>query len=146
MKIDDKSANAFCIDGGLLYKTSYPGLKVAATVNNLGTKPKFMNESDSLPLSARLGASYTLPKKTLPIPLLISLDTNLSPFYVSLGAESQINPLFTARLGYASGPADEGPGITCGLGIIQPQFSLDYAIKPYGELGLSHYVSLNAKF
>ncbi|MBU2461360.1 hypothetical protein KKH65_00580, partial [bacterium] len=146
MKIDDKSANAFCLDGGLLYKDYYPNLNLAAVLTNLGTKPKFIDQADPLPLSLRLGGAYNLPK-SLPIPLLIALDTNLFPFYISLGMEGQISPIFSARLGYASGPADEGSGLTAGLGITtQQSLSLDYAIRPYGELGLSHYISLSSRF
>jgi len=143
MKIDDSSANAFCLDGGILYKNYYPGLNLAAVLTNLGTKPKFIDQADPLPLSLRLGSAYTLPKRSLPFPTLISLDTNLSPFYVALGIESKISPIFSARLGYASGPADEGSGITAGFGLSQSTFGLDYAIRPYGELGLSHYISLS---
>ncbi|MBU2461953.1 hypothetical protein KKH65_03645, partial [bacterium] len=146
MKIDDSSANAFCLDAGLLYKDYYPNLNLAAVLTNLGTKPKFVSQSDPLPLSIRLGSAYNLPK-SLPIPLLIALDTNLSPLYVALGIEGQISPIFSARAGYASGPADEGSGLTAGIGItIKPTLSLDYAIRPYSELGLSHYISLSTRF
>lgn len=146
MKIDDADANAFCLDAGLLYKDYYPGINLAAVLTNLGTKPKFIDQANPLPLSLRLGSAYTLPKKSLPIPALISLDTNLFPFYVALGIESKISTIFSARLGYASGPADEGSGLTAGFGLSQPTISLDYAIRPYGELGLSHYISLSTRF
>ncbi|MBU1600333.1 PorV/PorQ family protein [bacterium] len=147
MKIDDKSANAVCLDGGLLYKDYYPGLNLAAVLTNLGTKPKFIDQANPLPLSLRLGSAYTLPKKSLPFPTLISLDTNLFPFYVALGIESKISTIFSARLGYASGPADEGSGLTAGIGITtQPTLSIDYAIRPVGALGLSHYISLSSRF
>ena len=143
MKIDDSSANAFCLDTGLLYKDYRPNLNLAAVLTNLGTKPKFVNETNPLPLSLRLGGAY---KKNLKFPTLISLDTNLSPFYVSLGIESALSPIFSARLGYASGPAKEGPGLTAGFGISHQNLSLDYAIRPYGDLGLSHYISLSTRF
>jgi len=96
-----------------------------------------------LPLSLRLGGAY---KKNLKFPTLISLDTNLSPFYVALGIEGQISPIFSARAGYASGPADEGSGLTAGFGITQQSLTLDYAIKLYGDLGLSHYISISTRF
>jgi len=143
MKIDDKSANAFCLDAGILYKDYRPNLNLAAVLTNLGTKPKFIDQADPLPLSLRLGGAY---KKNLRFPTLISLDTNLSPFYVALGIESKISPIFSARAGYASGPAKEGPGITAGFGITHQNLSIDYAIRPYGELGLSHYISLSTRF
>jgi len=91
----------------------------------------------------RFGGAY---KKNLKFPTLISFDTNLSPFYVALGIESALFPIFSARLGYVSGPAKEGSGLTAGFGIIHHSLSFDYAIRPYGDLGLSHYISLSTKF
>ncbi|MBI4752842.1 PorV/PorQ family protein [Candidatus Desantisbacteria bacterium] len=135
LRIDDKGAQAICLDAGLLCKDYYPNLNLAAVLTNLGTKPKFEK--------LRLGGAY---KKNLKFPTFISFDTNLSPFYVALGIESQISPIFVGRAGYASGPADEGSGLTAGFGITQQSLSLDYAIRPYGELGLSHYLSLSSRF
>jgi len=143
LRIDDKGAQSICLDAGLLCKDYRPNLNLAAVLTNLGTKPKSEKEGDPLPLSLRLGGAY---KKNLKFPTLISLDTNLSPFYISLGVELQISPIFLVRAGYASGPADEGSGLTAGFGISQPTFGIDYAIRPYGELGLSHYISLSSKF
>ncbi|MEK9148893.1 MAG: hypothetical protein AAB267_02470 [Candidatus Desantisbacteria bacterium] len=60
--------------------------------------------------------------------------------------EGQISPIFSARCGYASGPAKEGSGLTAGLGITKQSLYLDYAIRPYGELDLSHYISLKTGF
>jgi len=143
LRIDDTGDQSICLDAGLLYQDYRPNLNLAAVLTNLGTKVKFVNEANSLPLSLRLGGAY---KKDLRFPTLISLDTNLSPFYVALGIEGQISPIFSARLGYASGPANEGPGLTAGFGISQSTFGIDYAIRPYGELGLSHYISLSTRF
>jgi len=142
MKIDDSSANAFCLDAGLLYQDYRPNLNLAAVLTNLGTKPKFIDQADPLPLFLRLGGAY---KKNLKFPTLISLDTNLSPFYVALGIESALSPIFSARLGYASGPAKEGSELTADFGITHQNLFLDYAIRPYGELGLSHYISLSTR-
>ena len=139
LRIDDTGDQSICLDAGLLYKDYRPNLNLAAVLYNLG----FGKESDPLPLSLRLGGAY---KKNLKFPTLISLDTNLFPFYVSLGIESVLSGIFSARLGYASGPAKEGTGITAGFGISQPTFGIDYAIRPYGELGLSHYISLSSRF
>lgn len=141
MKIADSKVNAFCVDGGLLYQNYYPNLNLSIVLTNLGTKPKFADQADPLPLSLRLGSAY---KRTIKFPTIISLDTNLFPFYVAFGIESEISSIFSVKAGYASGPAKEGSGLTAGVRMtIQPTFSLDYAIRPYGELGLSHYVSLS---
>ena len=143
LKIDDRNCQSICLDTGLFYKDYYPNLNLSAVLTNLGTKPKSETQGDPLPLSLRLGWAY---KKNLKFPTIIALDANLSPFYICLGLESQISPVFSARAGYASGPAKEGPGLTAGLGITKQSLSLDYAIRPYGELGLSHYISLSSKF
>ncbi|MFH0775724.1 MAG: hypothetical protein V2A53_09620, partial [bacterium] len=143
LRIDDTGDQSICLDAGLLCQDYRPNLNLAAILVNLGKKPESEKEGDPLPLSLRLGGAY---KKSLRFPTLISLDTNLSPFYVNLGIESALSSIFSARLGYASGPAKEGPGLTAGFGITHQNLTLDYAIRPYGELGLSHYVSLSSKF
>ena len=145
LRIDDKGNQSICLDTGLFYKNYYPNLNLAAVLTNLGTKPKSETQGDPLPLSLRLGGAYKITNLTRPA--LLGCDVNLSPFYICLGIEGQISPIFSVRCGYASGPAKEGPGLTAGFGLtLQPTLSLDYAIKPYGELGLSHYISLSSKF
>src|SRR5204863_9192774 len=61
-KIDDVSANAYAADFGSMYKMS-PRLTLAATLLNVGTKLKFLNEGDNLPMAFRAGAAFQLTRQ-----------------------------------------------------------------------------------
>ncbi|MBD3271983.1 MAG: hypothetical protein GF384_05545 [Elusimicrobia bacterium] len=54
---EEYSANAFALDVGLYTKISSFG--IGASFQNLGTKMKFIDEAESLPVTYRLGGSYS---------------------------------------------------------------------------------------
>jgi len=67
------------------------------------------------------------------------------------GVEYVPVPELAVRLGYRTGPEDVGTlgllsGVTAGLGVTIGGLSLDYAITPYGKLGLAHRIGLAATF
>ncbi|MEK7744548.1 MAG: hypothetical protein AAB578_09205, partial [Elusimicrobiota bacterium] len=41
---------------------------------------------------------------------------------------------------------DAGPGITAGVGWVLGDLDLDYAFVPYGDLGISHRISVSWRF
>jgi hypothetical protein len=49
------------------------------------------------------------------------------------------------RLGFGT-RNDAGPGITAGVGWALRDFDLDYAFVPYGDLGVSHRLSVTWRF
>ena len=49
------------------------------------------------------------------------------------------------RLGFNS-RNDAGPGITAGVGWAQPNFSIDYALVPFGDLGAAHRISATVRW
>src|ERR1017187_7394738 len=55
--IDDVAANAYAVDAGSLYRWS-DQLSLAATVTNIGTPLKFLEEGDALPMAVHAGAAY----------------------------------------------------------------------------------------
>jgi outer membrane protein OmpA-like peptidoglycan-associated protein len=66
-----------------------------------------------------------------------------------VGAEYLPVPELAVRLGYQTGPQDLGTlgalsGLTAGLGVNVGPLSLDYAITPYGKLGIAHRIGLQA--
>ncbi len=65
----------------------------------------------------------------------------------NFGAEYNINPYFSFRAGWRSGPYSISElgllsGFTTGFGIQYMGFKFDYAFVPYGKLGLTHRLSL----
>ena len=58
-KFADVSANAYAADAGAIWKAT-PNIQTALVVANAGTKLKFLNQEDSLPLTVRCGAAYLI--------------------------------------------------------------------------------------
>jgi hypothetical protein len=60
-------------------------------------------------------------------------------------------PLLTLRGGYAATPGnalsvDGITGITAGMGVTFSRMSLDYAVSPFGDLGMAHRISFRVRF
>jgi len=145
-RLESYKAVAFAMDLGVKLNNP-PGenFELAATVMNLGTKMRYIRESDDLPLTFKLGASFRPARGKL----LLASDlvfTNDDKLNCGLGAEYQIAEMFALRLGYNT-ENDAGSGITAGLGFDSGRgLIVDYACVPYGELGSTHRISLDYEF
>ena len=143
-KLDDKSAVAYALDIGSLYKTPVENLSFGFNIQNLGGEIKFVEEGDELPLNIKLGTGYRL----LNGDLLLALDYNLpndNDGYINTGVEYCLWDKISLRLGYGSNNEVE-EGISYGLGMNNGEIGLDYAFEPYGILGDTHRVSLSWRF
>ncbi|MBU4256860.1 MAG: PorV/PorQ family protein [Elusimicrobia bacterium] len=132
--------SAFAMDIGGMY-TLDKKTKLGFVIQNFGTKIGF-NEKFSLPTTARLGIGYKLNDNLL---LLSDLNspTDCTPS-LHLGAEYTYDAL-AFRLGVKTkGVNDLGwtAALSAGIGIKIKRITFDYAILPYGDLGLTHRVSL----
>jgi hypothetical protein len=145
----DVKATGFASDLGLnlVYPEEVMGgtLRAAATVRNLGTGLKFLQETDPFPAEFRLGvaALQMMNKK-----LNLSADygktrDNTSSAY--LGAEYWIGQFLAFRTGYADNHT-ESNGLRFGMGIKVKDLSFDYAYSQYGDLGLSHRFEMTYRF
>ena len=146
--IADKRANAVAVDVGVLYNTGKPGLNLGAVIRNLGPKIKYMKEGDSLPLTLKGGLSYQLADAPVTLVCDVTIP-NDNDAYIGFGGEYIVKEVLALRAGYKSGPQDEGSGLSAGFGLLierVSQLTFDYAYQPYGELGDSHYVSLQTRF
>ncbi|MFH1562224.1 MAG: PorV/PorQ family protein [Nitrospirota bacterium] len=147
-KIADKKANTFAVDFGVLYNTTKPGLNLGAVVRNLGPKIKYIKEGDSLPLALKGGLSYHLTDAPATLVCDVTIP-NDNDAYIGFGGEYVVKEVLALRAGYKSGPQDEGSGLSAGFGLLiekVSQLTFEYAYQPYGELGDSHYVSLQRRF
>ncbi len=143
-KLDDKSAVAYALDIGSLYKTPVENLSLGFNVQNLGGEIKFVEEGDELPLNIKVGTGYRL----LNGDFLLALDYNLpadNDGYINTGVEYWLWDIISLRLGYGSNNEVE-EGISYGLGMNNGEIGLDYAFEPYGILGNTHRVSLSWRF
>ncbi|MEW6620108.1 MAG: PorV/PorQ family protein [bacterium] len=144
LKIDNEKANSFAVDVGFLSRTPLENLLIGGALQNLGSKVKFINEGDNLPLNVKLGTAY----KAMDDRLILLLDINKpvdNDLRLNLGTEYWLTSTVALRGGYNSG-IDEGSGVTLGIGFALRTLQLDYAYVPYGDLGKTHRYCLLVRF
>ncbi len=145
--IESEKASTFAADLGILYKRN--NMNFSGVVQHLGPSMKLVKDSSPLPATVRLGASTHVLNERLLVALEASKpnDANVS---LHLGAEYHLTPAFAVRGGYEATPgqsADLGglAGLNAGLGMQLNRFNLDYSVSPFGDLGLSHRISIGYK-
>ena len=99
-----------------------------------------------MPMELGIGGGLALGPVNAVLDVIVPVDNTPS---LHVGAEYLPVPELAVRLGYRTGPQDLGTlgalsGLTAGLGVNVGPISLDYAIAPYGKLGLAHRIGLQA--
>jgi hypothetical protein len=149
--IYQRSATAFAVDGGALFRpVDLRELRMSFAVRNLGSREKFINDSQSLPLEMDFGAAWDQQwwKSRLVPALEIALPYYGNP-YAKLGVEYS-NPVtedatVAVRAGYKSLTATNlSPltGITFGLGTVYKRLKVDFGFQPMAELGQTYRFSV----
>jgi hypothetical protein len=151
------------------YAPKYQNISFGLDVENLG----FADNRPSLPIAIRMGFGYRFALENIMLPFTeegyfdfpdnnaaMDLDAVVYPteqiVRINVGLEKYwvLNKYHSvaARVGYKFG-ADLGTvaGMTAGLGYRLTaaetnNVDIDYAITPYGDLGISHRISLTGKF
>ncbi len=147
-KIESEVANGYAFDIGGLYKINQD-TKLGVVVQNIGSKIKFVSESDALPLNWKIGASHKLLNNSLILALDINfpIDNNVTEH---IGAEYLIGDAIALRLGYKTDTVSYlggESGLSGGIGVeFAGWYSIDYAWVPYGDLGQTHRFSLLMRF
>lgn len=146
--IDDARSTALGLDLGLLYRLDRWSL--AAGLRNYGTKVKFRSESDPLPMTATLGASYRFSERFLgAADIRVPRDNSIK---LALGGEYRRrfheDLIGFARGGYdtANAEADGFGGVTLGAGLRFRATEFDFAWIPFGDLGSTFRYSLLIRF
>lgn len=152
-EIDTKKAIAYAFDYGILYKVPiyFKGtekcLKIGFNLSNIGTELKFIETKEKLPLNIRVGTGFDLTPSCI-----LGLDINKpidNDYNLHIGFERTFKNLFSIRGGYKTDLISElgsSSGFTLGFGCQLKLAGIDYAFVPYGDLGMSHRISLNFKF
>lgn len=144
-EIEEESAQAGVIDIGARYNpAAFPRLRVGGSVSNIGSKIKYIQAEEDLPLTWRSGIAYDF------VPNRFTLAADYIGFAdgdeaLAVGAEWWIVPSLALRGGYTT-QNEVTEGFTAGLGFRLRNLSLDYAYMPFEELGDAHRVSLAARF
>ena len=136
----DESAGGFAFDIGGLYRTAIENVTLGLSIRNVGAAIKSNSGEDPFPQNNKLGVAYRIAED-----LTVALDINVPSVgqtYICMGGEYWIADTMALRLGYRTGPSEEGIGITLGAGFRGEWITLDYAFVPYGDLGNTHRISL----
>ncbi len=150
-QIDSYNANGFSVDvGGMFSPSALQGFTTALVVRNAGVQTKaFYTDNDPMPTEISAGLSQILLEGNL----LIALDATQpfeGNFDLAAGVEYKPMEMLALRTGWslsAKDTADNAGGgfvdaMGFGMGTHYNQFSLDYAWKPYADLGNTHRISL----
>ncbi|MCL2799855.1 MAG: PorV/PorQ family protein [Endomicrobia bacterium] len=116
-------------------------------VTNISEGIKYGQETEQLPMTARLGAAYCVKDN-----LITAADIGFSYYeeeiYAALGAEYELKLLDAISMSFRAGyntMSDIGgvAGLTAGFGIRVKSLMIDYAFVPMGDFGDTHRVSLS---
>ncbi|MEO0082415.1 MAG: PorV/PorQ family protein [candidate division WOR-3 bacterium] len=134
-------------DLGALYQLTHR-LRVGFSGRNLGSEMRYGSQEYPLPTSIRVGASYSAPRFCL----LLDADAPIDNYpSLHFGGEYELNRLFALRGGVRLGPQDWQSlswtsFFTAGAGVNIDRLHLDYALVPYGPLGLTHRLGIRFDF
>ncbi|MDE2293015.1 MAG: PorV/PorQ family protein [Elusimicrobia bacterium] len=145
--IDNVSATGAALDAGVLYTApQLAGLRLGASIVNMGPAVKFDVAKEKLPTELRAGAAYSRDllgaKDTLAFDLSKQLTDKVR---LGIGGETVIGRMMALRMGFTT-RNDAGIGITAGVGWVWRDLNIDYAIVPFGDLGLAHRLSLTFRW
>ncbi|MBI5554436.1 MAG: PorV/PorQ family protein [Elusimicrobia bacterium] len=120
-KLADKKAQSYAVDAGILWKDIMGKLAAGAVVQNIGTKIKFDQESDPLPLALRTGIIYS-PLEERNLLLACDAESYLKDGKINIhaGLEYWLTSFFALRAGYKTNTIadlDTISGISAGIGI-----------------------------
>lgn len=142
---EDYSTTAYAFDFGGLYKLA-DKLSLGLVVQNIGTKIKYEEEGDPLPMKIRGGIAYRImPNQNHD--LIIGMDIvkpNDDSLKEHLGMEYWFKKTIAIRTGYKIGY--DLDSLTGGVGFKLKNCQIDYGIAMMGELDSTHRVSLTMGF
>jgi hypothetical protein len=145
-KIEDYSANAYAADLGGMYRMSEK-LSLAGSLTNVGTKLKFDEEGDPLPMALHAAAAFqATPHVTLALEGVYRRNGLAS---AHTGISWRPLEALSLRAGYRTDTLkglSPLAGLTTGVGIHVFGQEFAYAWLPYGDLGSTQYFSLVARF
>lgn len=145
-----ESADSYALDIGFRAKlaSDYAPTQVAFVAQNLGIGPKYDQRRENLPTQL-VGSTAFMPGNWTVALELAAPRANQA--YGAVGIEYKAGWTRTLngalRAGYNSLTQSAGPsglhGFAFGVGLEVTGLSFDYAIVPFGDLGMTHQFSIN---
>ena len=151
-QLEDESAHSYAADIGALYSGFRPWdkkLRLGVSVQNMGTKARYVTEENPLPVIIRAGGSLALVKG-----LLVASDLNYVEKTINIHAGAEYARtcgafILAARAGYKNDTVKELgalSGLTAGAGVKWNDYRLDYAWNSFTDLGITHRITFGLKF
>lgn len=145
-KIAGIDANGFAGDVGLMVRPS-PSMGLGVAVLNVGPALTFLQESDPLPTSGRVGVFWVPVSRWLLA--LQGARTRTGSNSAQTGVEWRPFDSFVLRTGYKTETRQSqssGAGVSFGLGFRWTGLEFDYAWVPLGELGNTNVFSIGLRW
>ncbi len=144
-EIDKIRSSTILLDLGIqggFNKTN--NLVFGVVLNNFGFPIRYLKETYYPPTQIGFGAKYKIGRFNFVSDFVKPLNDES---FVLLGSEIEIKEYFSFRLGYKYKPQgwkleENYAGGSLGFGINYFGIKLDYSVFSYGELGLSHKITL----
>jgi hypothetical protein len=147
-RIDAYDATGLAVDLGLNHRSKIEGLTLAAAIQNFGDKMTLKEEPFDLPVTLRLGASYTphlegdsFLEIFTGAPEIVAPNDGNGRFHA--GLEARIHELFALRAGHRFNY--DTYGVTAGAGFKRNNLSVDYAFM-HNENDFEHNHRFSVSF
>lgn len=148
-QISDEKGTGVAFDFGGMYALSNLPISFGINAQNVGPRVKYVEDAFQLPFVLRLGTAYRFfnDNAILTMDFIRPTDNDNA---IGLGIGYTIANILQIRTGYKYqlGGNDLGAlsGLTGGFGLSILRFQIDYALVSFGDLGLTHRLSLIAHF
>ena len=148
-QIADDSGSGIAFDLGGLYAFANVPLSLGFNAQHIGPRVKYVEDAFELPFTLRIGAASGLWNDAviLTMDFIRPTDNDNS---IGIGGAYTVGNVLQLRTGYKYklGGNDLGAtaGLSGGFGLTLRRFQIDYALVPFGVLGLTHRFSLIANF
>ena len=139
------NAAGFAFDAGFFMHTMIRKLTFGLVVQNLGSRIRYDQVKQMIPLTYRAGLAYRLfsDHLTITVDAVKSHDTDL---YVNTGLEFNLERFFFLRIGNQI-INEQNLNLTYGLGLrIKERFETHYTLNQFDDLGTTHRVGLSFLF
>ncbi len=148
-QIADENGTGMAFDFGGLYTFTQTPVSIGFNAQNVGPRVQYVEDAFELPFTLRLGAAYTLWDDICVLSMDFIRPTD-NDNGLGAGIAYNIANILQIRTGYkyTFGGNDLGvlSGLRSGFGLTLKRFQIDYALIPFGVLGLTHRFSLIATF
>ncbi|MBN1898505.1 MAG: PorV/PorQ family protein [Spirochaetes bacterium] len=148
--LEKQRTMGFAFDAGVHVALADRKFETGFMVQNVGQEIKFIEKGYRLPVNIIMGANLEfldLEKHTSVIAVDVAIPDDES-IRINMGLEYEYNNFIYIREGYIVG--DDLSDFTTGGGVSilagQSHIKLDYALIPYGPLGITHMVGLHIIF